>query len=88
MRWLDDVTDSMDMNLSKLWETGKDGEACRATVHGSAKVCRLDSNTSEDTTAPVNQTSTSVLCITTYIHGQTSVIKEHAAKSIGLALPT
>ena len=37
MRWLDGVTDSMDMSLSKLWEMGKGRGAWRATVHGVTK---------------------------------------------------
>ena len=38
MRWLDGITDAVNMNLGKFWEMVRDREAWRATVHGLQKV--------------------------------------------------
>ena len=67
MRWLDGITDSMDMGLSKLWELVMDREAWRAAIHGVAKGQTRLSNSTELTWGIVLKPSTLPVAVSSWI---------------------
>ena len=60
MRWLEGITDSMDMSLSKLWEIVKDREVWRSTVHGAVHGVTKSQKQLSDWTATTKMTTTTV----------------------------
>jgi len=72
MRWLVSITDSIDMNLSKLWEIVKDRGACGAAVHGVTDTCTQLSVWT--TTIHNSVTVTAVLCLALLLFEVTTLL--------------
>ena len=70
MRWIDNITDSMDMNLSKLWEIGKDTEVWHAAGHGVTKSQTQLNNWKTSTNTEIQVPSTNE-CLNTGLHEHT-----------------
>ena len=71
MRWLDGIIDSVDMNLSKLWETVEDRGALHAAVHGIAKSQTWLSNNNKWTAA--NRNTEMIWLISEFVGGKQSM---------------